>query len=118
MTTDERPGGGRGPRPVAGRPPLEPTATILELSGQLDRTDLPAFREQARAAIGRSEADQVVCDLGRLGRPDAATVEALAWVQLEARRLGRRVVFRDACGELRDLVAFVGLDEALPCEDG
>ena len=91
---------------------------ILELSGQLDRADIAAFCERGRMAIGRSDADPVVCDLGRLGRPDAVTVEALARLQLEARRLGRRIVFRDACGELRDLVTFVGLDEALPCEDG
>ncbi|HJS27327.1 MAG TPA: STAS domain-containing protein [Actinomycetota bacterium] len=118
MTMDDRPDGWRGPDPIAARPPPDPTAAILELSGQLDRADIAAFCERARTAIWRSDAAMVVCDLGRLGRPDAVTVDALARLQLEARRLGRRIVFRDACGELRDLVAFVGLDEALPCEGG
>jgi hypothetical protein len=82
----------------------------------MERDGIAALCERARTAIERSEADTVVCHLGRHGRPDAVTVEALARLQLEARRLGRRVVFRDACGELRDLVAFAGLDRALPCE--
>jgi hypothetical protein len=60
--------------------------------------------------------DPVVCDLGRVERPDAVTIEALARLQLEALRLGRRLVFRGACGELLELVTFVGLDGTLPCE--
>ncbi len=56
------------------------------------------------------------CDLSDLARPDAATLEALARLQLIARRLGRRIVFREACGELRELVSFAGLGDALPCE--
>lgn len=116
MTMNGRPGAGSAPWPGAARPPPDPSAT-LSLDGPIDRADIPVFRERARALFERSGTDPVVCDLGRVGRPDAVTVEALARLQLEARRFGRRVVFRDACGELRDLVAFVGLEEALPCED-
>jgi ABC-type transporter Mla MlaB component len=89
---------------------------ILTLTGPVGRDGIAALCERARRSIERSEAGIVVCDVGRLGRPDAVTVETLARLQLEARRLGRQIVFRDACGELRDLVAFVGLDRALPCE--
>ena len=96
--------------------PDRPPPEVLALDGRIDRADIPAFCERARALIGRSDADPVVCDLSRVARPDAATVEALARLQLEARRLGRRLIFRDACGELRDLVAFVGLDRLLPCD--
>ena len=106
MTTD-------GPH---GRLPPDHDATILALEGAIDRADIAAFCERARRLIERSDADAVVCDLGRVAHPDAVTVEALARLQLEARRLGRRLVFRDACGELRELVAFVGLDRALPCD--
>jgi anti-anti-sigma regulatory factor len=98
------------------RLPPDPDDTVLSLAGPIDRADIPAFCERALERIERSEADPVVCDLGRVPRPDAVTVEALARLQLEARRLGRHLVFRDACGELRDLVAFVGLDRALPCD--
>ena len=111
-----RPGAGGAPWPGAARPtPL--SSAILSLDGPIDRADIPAFCERGRLLLERCGADPLVCDLGRVGSPDAVTVEALARLQLEARRLGRRVVFRDACGALRDLVAFVGLEEALPCED-
>jgi anti-anti-sigma regulatory factor len=106
MTTD-------GPhRPL----PPDPDASIIAFDGPIDRAEIEAFCRRVLERIERSDADPVVCDLGRVARPDAVTVEALARLQLEARRLGRRLVFRDACGELRDLVAFVGLDRALPCD--
>jgi ABC-type transporter Mla MlaB component len=117
MTTDERRGARRRSQPDAAGPQWDPGPPLLTLDGPIERADIPAFCDRARAAIERSPEAIVVCDLGRLGRPDAVTIEALARLQLEARRLGRRIVFRDACGELRDLVAFVGLDEALPCEE-
>jgi hypothetical protein len=115
MTTDG-PQRGRRANEHAARPPPEPNATTISLDGPIDRADISAFCRRALERIERSEGDPVVCDLGRVPRPDAVTVEALARLQLEARRLGRRLVFRDACGELRDLVAFTGLDRALPCE--
>ena len=114
MTIDG-PHGARRRGPNAARPTPAPDAT-LALVGQIERADIPAFCERARGLIERSDEDPVVCDLGRVARPDAVTVEALARLQLEARRLGRRLVFRDVCGELRDLVAFVGLERTLPCD--
>jgi hypothetical protein len=46
--------------------------------------------------------------------PDAVTVEALARLQLAARRHGCRVRLRNASPGLRDLVAFMGLRDVLP----
>jgi hypothetical protein len=57
------------------------------------------------------------CDVGALA-PDAATVDVLARLQLAARRLGREVRLRNASGELRDLIAFVGLRDVLRVEPG
>jgi STAS domain len=116
MTTDGPHGTRSAHGPDAARPPPGPNAATLVFAGLTDRAEIPSFCERARGLIERSDADPVVCDLGRAARPDAITVEALARLQLEARRLGRRLVFRDACGELRDLVSFVGLDRALPCD--
>jgi ABC-type transporter Mla MlaB component len=45
---------------------------------------------------------------------DALTVDALARLQLAARRSGRCVTLRGASPELRELVAFMGLGEVLP----
>jgi ABC-type transporter Mla MlaB component len=57
----------------------------------------------------------VTCDVAALSHPDAASVEALARLQLLARRSGCRVRLRDACVELRDLLELMGLSEVLPC---
>ena len=56
----------------------------------------------------------VVCDLGTLDGPDAGTVDALARLQLTARRLGRQVRLRNASSELQELLALMGLCDALP----
>jgi len=45
---------------------------------------------------------------------DAATVDALARLQLAARRRQCQVRLRGASKELRELVAFLGLSEVLP----
>jgi hypothetical protein len=56
----------------------------------------------------------VVFDIRELARPDATAIEALARLQLTALRHGRRIRLRNACGELEDLLALVGLVELLP----
>jgi hypothetical protein len=58
-----------------------------------------------------------VLDVSWLTDPDCRTVEALARLQLAARRGGRRIVLHGPCPELRQLVALCGLSEALPCAD-
>ena len=47
---------------------------------------------------------------------DVETLEALARLQLAAHRRGLQVVFRRANDDLRELLAWAGLDDALPCE--
>jgi class 3 adenylate cyclase len=46
---------------------------------------------------------------------DAVTVDALARLQLAARRSRCQVRLRGASNELLELVAFMGLRELLPC---
>lgn len=90
-------------------------ARRLVLSEPIARDDIPRLCERIRPLLDLAEHDPVDCDVGALGEPDAVSVEALARLQLTARRLGRRLRFRGACGELQDLVALVGLGEVLPC---
>jgi ABC-type transporter Mla MlaB component len=59
----------------------------------------------------------IVCDVAALA-PDAATVGALARLQLGARRSGFEVVLRGPSQELRELLALVGLEQALRVEPG
>jgi ABC-type transporter Mla MlaB component len=100
-------------RSEGSRPP-EPGTQTLILSGRVAPGDVPGLCERARAMLERRGADLVVCDVAALVDPDAAAVEALARLQLTARRLGCRVLLRDPCGELRDLLAFAGLADVLP----
>lgn len=58
----------------------------------------------------------VVCDVGRIRRPNLGTVDALARLQLAAARVGRRVRLRGAGRELRGLLALVGLGDLFPPE--
>ena len=73
--------------------------------------------ERVRFLLQASDSDHVICDVGALLHPDAGTIEALARMQLTARRLGGRVKLRRACGELRDLLTLSGLSDVLPCDE-
>jgi hypothetical protein len=55
------------------------------------------------------------CQVGAL-EADAATLDLLARLQLSARRLGIEVRLLDASPELRELVAFAGLNGVLRLE--
>jgi hypothetical protein len=55
------------------------------------------------------------CDVAGV-EPDAVTVEALARLQLGARRNGCQVRLRHASRELLELVDFMGLTNVLPEE--
>ncbi|MBA3718530.1 MAG: hypothetical protein H0W87_09940 [Actinobacteria bacterium] len=57
----------------------------------------------------------VPCDVRALV-PDALAVDALARLQLEARRCGLRLRLQNAPEELLELIAFMGLTEALGVE--
>lgn len=118
MTTPDGPwppasGGPVSSAPSKPRPPPEPNANNVVVTGPLARAEIPALCQRARETLGCS-AGPVDCDVGALN-PDAVTVEALARLQLTARRLGRRVRFKDASPELQRLLCLLGLDEVLPC---
>jgi ABC-type transporter Mla MlaB component len=55
----------------------------------------------------------VLCDVHGV-EPDAVTVDALGRLQVAAHRRGCHVRLRGASAELRELVAFMGLEDVLP----
>ena len=81
----------------------------LVISGPLTPADAAALCERARSELERSGAEVLVCDVAALTHPDAGTIEALARLQLTARRLGRQVRLRDPSRELRELLDLFGL---------
>jgi ABC-type transporter Mla MlaB component len=103
----------RGPRA-----PPEPSRIVFVFSGPIARADVPGLCERVRRLLEGSDAELVFCDVGALVEPDAGTVDVLARLQLTARRLARRVRLLDACGDLRDLLALMGLTDIVPiCEE-
>lgn len=99
------------------RPSTDRSTIVLVVSGPLARADLAALCERARVLLEGSDADQVVCDVGALIDPDAVAIDALARLQLTARRLGREIQLRHACDELRELLALTGLRDVMPLSE-
>ena len=81
--------------------------------GPVTRDAIPAMCERARRLLEGCDAGPVACDVGALAEPDAITVDALARLQLTARRVGCTVELLSACEELEDLLALTGLLEVL-----
>jgi ABC-type transporter Mla MlaB component len=93
---------------------VSPPRTIaFAIGGPITRDDLPGLCERVCALLQTSGAAVAVCDVSGV-EPDAVTVDALARLQLAARRYGCCVHLRNACDELRELVAFMGLRDVLP----
>ena len=88
-----------------------PTTIVLSLGGPLARADLPALCDRGRALLDASGADVLVCDASGLAEADAVAVDAVARLQLTARRLGRRICVRHAPMELEELLRMTGLAE-------
>lgn len=82
------------------------------IRGPIARDDLPGLCDRVCALLRESGDGEVHCDVSGVG-VDAITVDALARLQLTARRQGCRVRLRHASGDLRDLVAFMGLADVL-----
>jgi ABC-type transporter Mla MlaB component len=95
----------------------EPTRIAFTIHGPITREDLPGLCDRVCALLSASRAEVAVCDVDGVG-VDAVTVEALAQLQLGARRNGCRVRLCGASPELLELVRFLGLTDVLPCDAG
>jgi ABC-type transporter Mla MlaB component len=95
--------------------PFEPTTTELVVGGRIGGADGLALCERLRALLDKEHAGLLECDVRGLVAADLGTVDALARLQLTARRLGSSVRLRNAPAELRELLALAGLGEVVPC---
>jgi ABC-type transporter Mla MlaB component len=90
-----------------------PQTIVFSVYGPIDRADLPGLCERICALLEESGADLALCDVTGVG-PDGVTIDALARLQLAARRHGCRVRLRHASPELLELLDFMGLSDVLP----
>ena len=80
--------------------------------GPIARADLAGLCDRVRRVLREHPASELLCDV-RSVAPDAVTVDALARLQLAARRTGTRVRLQHASSELLELVEFMALENVL-----
>lgn len=85
----------------------------MAIHGPISRADLAGLCDRVCLLLhGCRAATIVACDV-RSVEPDAVTVDALARLQLTAKRRGCRFRLVGASQSLRDLVELMGLDDVL-----
>ncbi|HEU4451306.1 MAG TPA: STAS domain-containing protein [Gaiellaceae bacterium] len=89
-----------------------PHTVTFTVYGPIARADLPGLCDRVCRLLASCGAEVALCDV-RGVEPDAVTVDALARLQVGARRHGCRVRLLHASPELVDLVAFMGLENVL-----
>jgi ABC-type transporter Mla MlaB component len=90
-----------------------PHPVAFAIRGPIAREDLPGLCERVCDLLAANSCEVVLCDVYGV-EPDAVTVDALARLQLAARRRGCRVHLRNASRDLLELVDFMGLSDVLP----
>ena len=89
-----------------------PHTLAFAIRGPIDRDDLPGLCARVCTLLEGSSHGVVLCDVDGIA-PDCVTVDALARLQLAARRHDCQVRLRHASAELLELVAFMGLSDVL-----
>ncbi|MFL5926816.1 MAG: STAS domain-containing protein [Gaiellaceae bacterium] len=94
-----------------------PASTItFAIKGPIERSDLPGLCNRVCALLEGSSATVAYCDVDGVG-VDAVTVDALARLQLGARRHDCTVRLINAAPELLALVRFMGLENVIAVSD-
>ncbi len=92
---------------------VEARTVSIAIRGPLERRDLPGLYLRVCAALAANTGSVISCDVSECA-PDAVAVEALARLQLGARRHRAQVRIVNASDELGELVALFGLRDVLP----
>ena len=84
----------------------------LRIYGPISRADLEPLSDRCCTFFATHAGCQVECDVDGVG-DDAVTVDALARLQLVARKNGCTLVMRNVGDALRQLIELMGLTEFL-----
>jgi ABC-type transporter Mla MlaB component len=85
---------------------------VFAVGGPLEPSDLPELCDRLSMAVESTGATLVECDVDAAA-PDAVTIDALARLQLAARRRACRIELRSPSPELLALLELAGLGEVL-----
>jgi ABC-type transporter Mla MlaB component len=83
------------------------------IAGPIRREDLPGLRDRVCALLQATRAPTVLCDVHGV-EADIVAADALARLQLAARRRACQVRLRGASPGLLELLALMGLADVLP----
>ena len=92
------------------KPEMRPVAVTIR--GPLQRTDLPGLYTRVCALFAANRGATLVCDVTQVA-VDAVAVEALARLQLGARRHGCTVRLLSAPHDLVELATYMGLEDVV-----
>ena len=90
-----------------------PKTIVFAIYGPIDRSDLPGLCDRVCGLLQGGGAVVALCDVASVD-PDAVTVDALARLQLAARRHRCQIRLRRASEDLVELIALMGLRDVLP----
>lgn len=93
-------------------------STTIVIAGAIAPAEISTLCRRVGLLLEATGANEVICDVDRLLEPDAGTVDALARLQLTARRLGGEIRLLGACDRLHELLHLMGLGSiVLPCDE-
>jgi hypothetical protein len=84
---------------------------------QTSHEDISGLSARVVATLMNGEGPSIICDVSVINHPSVETVDALARLELVARRLGGHILLRSASTGLRELICLAGLDDVLKLED-
>jgi ABC-type transporter Mla MlaB component len=92
------------------------TTPVFTIRGPLVTSDVLGLCVRLRSLLTQSDAAVALCDVDGYVEADLVAIDALARLQLGARRNGRSLRLNSASPDVHQLLAFVGLDESLGIE--
>lgn len=90
--------------------PPRPGPAVLEVSGRLESSNVPALCDRLRALVESGGAGDVLCDVGSLVNCDLRALEALARLGLTAKQLGCELSLWRPSWQLVQLINLAGLE--------
>ena len=102
------------PHPPPGGPLRPRRSVVLVIHGPVTPDMTAGLCARVRALLADPRIDELTCDLSGVVDPDAAALEALARMQLTARRMNRSIRLRHVRPEMRDLLTLAGLTDVVP----
>jgi anti-anti-sigma factor len=93
-----------------------PGDAVLAVRGRITAETVPHWCARVAELLADPSVSGVTCDLSGVVQPDVTALDALARMQLTARRQGRTIRLRHASTEMCALLTLAGLTDVLPPE--